>query len=312
MQNQSSSRVDIFLCYFDIFRLFRRKKCLGLPLLEITRFQIRDYAEADEAFHFARKSIDRRFPDRAHDHDFFEVFLIEKGAALHWINGQTTAIGQGHLAFIRPSDAHAFRADRDQGCQIVNIIFRSETAEHLVGRYPQEFKGRFFDWSGSQPEAYILEGPRLERAVNVAQELQNSIRSLARVEEFLLTLTNRVVERKTHPNSTAPKWFSTACQMIREPDVFRRGSTGFIEAAGRSHEHVCRVTRAELGMTPSAFVNRVRIEYAAMILGQSETSIPDISRACGIDNLSYFYKLFRAQYGVTPRQYRQRHQHAPF
>ncbi len=280
--------------------------------MNVTRFQIGDYIEPGEAFHFARKELEPRFPDKAHDHDYFEVFLIEKGETLHWINGETERLRPGHLAFVRPPDTHAFRASRDVGCQIINVMFRIETAAHLVDRYSHEFGGRFFDWDGPLPEAYVLQGPRFERAVNVAQELRSSIRSLARVEEFLLTLTNRVVERKSHANSNAPRWFSAACLAAREPDVFRRGSAGFVEASGRSHEHVCRVTRSELGMTPSAFVNRVRIEHAAMLLGEGEIPIPDVARACGIENLSHFYRLFRAQYGVTPRKYRIRHQQAPF
>ncbi len=280
--------------------------------MEITRFSAGDYLRADESFHFARKSLDRRFPDRAHDHDFFEVFLIERGTALHWINGETQCLGHGHLAFIRPRGAHAFRADRETGCQIINVMFQVETAEHLVTRYPEEFKGRFHDWGGSVPEAYELSGSRFERAVNVAQEMATSVRSLARVEEFLLMLTNRVLERSAHPNSTAPRWFSAACQTIRDPDVFRGGVAAFVRSAGRSHEHVCRVTRAELGITPSEFVNRVRIEHAALLLGHGDLPIPDVARACGIENLSHFYRLFRTQYGVTPRQYRLRNQRAPF
>ncbi|MDJ0627515.1 MAG: AraC family transcriptional regulator [Rhodobacter sp.] len=280
--------------------------------MQVTRFHIDDYIDAGEAFHFARKQLERRFPDRAHDHDYFEVFLIEKGKTLHWVNGRTERLTPGHLAFVRPQDAHAFSANRQTGCQIINVMFRVDTAAHLVVRYPDEFSGRFFDWDGPQPEAYVLQGPRFERAVNVAQELRSSIRSLARIEEFLLTLINRVVERKSHPNSTAPHWFTAACQAVRDPEVFRRGSAGFVDAAGRSHEHVCRVTRTELGQTPSAFVNRVRIEHAAMLLGHGRDAIPEVARTCGFENLSHFYRLFRAQYGVTPRQYRLRHQQAPF
>ncbi len=280
--------------------------------MEVIRFRASDYLGERESFHYARKALEVRFPEKAHDHDCFEVFLIERGEALHWINGETQRLGQGHLAFIRPPDAHAFRADRDIGCQIINVMFRPETAAHLVSRYPDDFRGRYFDWDGDLPEAYELFGSRFERAVNVAQELATSIRSLARIEEFLLTLTNRVVERSAHPNSTAPRWFSAACQAVRDPTVFRGGAAAFVRVAGRSHEHVCRVTRLELGITPAAFVNRIRIEHSALLLGHGGLPIPEVARECGIENLSHFYRLFRTQYGVTPRQYRLQHQKAPF
>jgi len=280
--------------------------------MDVVRFSAGDYLRGSEAFHYARKSLEVRFPNRAHDHDCFEVFLIERGGALHWINGEMQRLAQGHLAFIRPRDAHAFRADRETGCRIVNVMFRAETAEHLVSRYPREFRGRLLDWRGDLPEAYELMGSRFERAVNVAHELGTSIRSLARVEEFLLTLTNRVVERSAHPNSTTPRWFSAACEAVRDPAVFRGGAAAFVRVAGRSHEHVCRVTRAELGVTPSGLVNRVRIEHAAFLLGHGELPVPEVARACGIENLSHFHRLFRTRYGVTPRQYRLRNRRAPF
>ena len=280
--------------------------------MQVTRFFAADYIGGHESFHFARKTLGAKFPETAHDHDFHEAFLVEQGETLHWINGRIQKLSPGHLAFVRPHDAHAFRASRNLGCRIINVMFRCETASHLVGRYPGEFRGRYFDWPGPLPEAYELHGPRFERAVNVAQELRSAIRSLARIEEFLLTLTNRVVERKTHPNSSAPRWFSAACQAVRNPAVFRGGAAAFVGAAGRSHEHVCRVTRSELGLTPSAFVNQVRIEHAAQLLGQDEMAIQEVALDCGIDNLSHFYRLFRAQYGVTPRQYRLQRQRTPF
>ena len=100
---------------------------------------------------------------------------------------------------------------------------------------------------------------------------------------------------------------------LRQPaSVFRRGAAGFIAAAGRSHEHVCRTCRQVTGLTPSGYVNRIRIEHAAHLLRSEEASIEAIAEACGFDNISYFYRLFRRQYGATPRTYRLRHSRDPF
>ncbi len=35
----------------------------------------------------------------------------------------------------------------------------------------------------------------------------------------------------------------------------------------------------------------------------SKLSIQDIMRRVGIENESYFYKLFKAKHGMTPREY---------
>ena len=53
------------------------------------------------------------------------------------------------------------------------------------------------------------------------------------------------------------------------------------------------------------------MQYAATALGSSDRSISDIALDCGIENMSHFYKLFRAHYGVTPRAYRMVHARKP-
>ena len=206
--------------------------------MDKTTFHIADYIRGHEAFHIARKRLAKRFPQKAHDHDFFEVFLIESGRTAHWINGITQYLEPGQLAFLRPGDAHAFCADRKTGCQIINVMFRTETADHLAGRYRDSIAGRFFDARGPMPEMHRLGSARFTRAVNVAQQLQTSERSLARIEEFLLFLTNRVALASIGDQSDAPHWFSEACSAAQSVDIIRQGAPGYIEVAGRSLEHV--------------------------------------------------------------------------
>lgn len=276
------------------------------------RFFIDDYIKPHEAFHFARKHLEKRFPEKAHDHDYFEVFLIERGRTAHWINGEMQTLEPGQLMFIRPHDQHALKADRVLGCQIINVMFRISTAEHLATRYKDVLADRFFDSKSDQPELHTLGPARFERAVNVAGQLKTAHRTLARIEEFLLTLTNRVADVSSRTDSLVPGWFSAACSAAQAPDVFRRGAPGFVEACGRSHEHVCRTCSAVFGVTPTAFINRIRIEHAAHLLRADDLSIEQVADACGFDNKSYFYRLFQRQYGLTPRRYRLQNQRNPF
>lgn len=280
--------------------------------MDIERFRIATYLRDGDACHVARKALAKKWPERAHDHDYCEVFLVEKGQADHWINGRHEVLLPGHLVFIRPSDAHAFRADQKLGCQIINVMFRAETKQHFLDRYADDFTDRFFDAKGPFPQKHLLQGPRMERGVHIAQELANAKPTLARVDEFLLTLANRVVPPVTTLNSKVPQWLAEACEAARDPKVFTRGAQGFIAAAGRSHEHVCRTCRDVLGLTPSAFVNRVRTEFAADRLARTNTPIADIAAECGIENVSHFYRVFRGHYGTTPRAYRLYHQRSPF
>ncbi|MEJ6397326.1 helix-turn-helix domain-containing protein [Yoonia sp. 208BN28-4] len=277
-----------------------------------TTFLIDSYIRPDEAFHFARKSLSKRFPDAAHDHDFYEVFLIESGQTSHWVNGDTQQLKPGHLTFVRPQDVHAFSADRANGCQIINVMFRVETAQHLTSRYADTIASAFFDSRARLPETHMLDAARFARAVHIARQLQTAPRTLARIEEFLLVLTNRVVDITGGDLQNAPRWFAEACSAAQSRSVFSKGAAGLIAVAGRSHEHVCRTCKTYTGMTPSEYINQVRIEHAAHLLRSDERAIEDVVADCGFDNSSYFYRLFRRQYGTTPRRYRLENQRDPF
>ncbi|MEO1704157.1 MAG: AraC family ligand binding domain-containing protein, partial [Pseudomonadota bacterium] len=126
--------------------------------MQTETYRLEAYLRDGETFHYARKLLSKRFPPLAHDHDFYEIFMIIRGRTQHWINGVTQTLEQGQLMFMRPGDAHAFRAARE-GCEIINVMYRSDTATHLLERYADTLSGRFFGSHAPLPELHTL-GPR--------------------------------------------------------------------------------------------------------------------------------------------------------
>ncbi len=270
-------------------------------------FKIDTYLTQGEAFHFVRKDLPETPPVIEHDHDYFELFMVQNGHVHHWINGVEEVLEPGHLVFIRPADRHALQGVPGTGARILNVMFRTETADHLSERYASDVAGRFFWQSGPLPVTLRLRGHQRERAVNSMLTLDSSFRSLSRIEHFLLSVMTHVLDAGEIVDDRAPAWLLSACRAAREPRVFRQGAEGFLEAAGRSQEHVCRQARRYLGLSPTQYVNRIRIQHAAMLLAGTGRTLPEIAHDCGFENLSYFHRLFREQYGTTPRGYRQRH-----
>ncbi|QPH54606.1 AraC family transcriptional regulator [Pontivivens ytuae] len=274
-------------------------------------FRIDTYLRGDEAYHFARKELSSQRPALRHRHDYYELFLIERGAANHWINGTEERLVAGDMVFIRPDDCHALQAEDGIGCRILNVMFLPGTADHLAARYGSELAERFFWFAGELPMVLHLTGAQMERAINTAQQLGGSRRTLARIEHFLLAIMTHVLDEVATIERSAPRWLIAACQAAQQPEVFREGAAGFVAAAGRGHEHVCRQARRHLGVSPTVFVNRIRIQHAAMLLSATGRPLADVAGDCGIENLSYFHKLFREHYGTTPGAYRERRQRDP-
>ena len=47
-----------------------------------------------------------------------------------------------------------------------------------------------------------------------------------------------------------------------------------------------------------------RLNQAAFLLHSTRMPVADVSFAVGYDNTSYFYRIFRTYYGMSPKEYR--------
>jgi AraC family transcriptional regulator len=74
---------------------------------------------------------------------------------------------------------------------------------------------------------------------------------------------------------------------------------------GFSVYHFARVFRQTTGESPHQFVLRLRCEQAQRLLKETAVSLAQIAQECGFANQSHLTQVFKRQFGVTPRTYRQ-------
>jgi len=79
-------------------------------------------------------------------------------------------------------------------------------------------------------------------------------------------------------------------------------------AAGLSPYQLNRRLRRVFKITAGQLITKTRIDAAADMLRASSTPIADIAHACGYFDQSAFSRVFRRTVGLTPWQYRRRHE----
>ena len=67
---------------------------------------------------------------------------------------------------------------------------------------------------------------------------------------------------------------------------------------------LCRILKNSLGKTFSEFLNELRIDYAKMLLKETNYTATHICTKCGYNNFSYFMRQFKKITGTTPTKYR--------
>lgn len=62
--------------------------------------------------------------------------------------------------------------------------------------------------------------------------------------------------------------------------------------------------KKSMGTSFIDYLNDYRLSASARMLLSSDDNIIDIAAACGYDNLSYYNRIFKRKYHVTPSRYR--------
>ena len=76
-------------------------------------------------------------------------------------------------------------------------------------------------------------------------------------------------------------------------------------AAHITPQHLCRLFKQNLHMTPTRYLNEVRIRHAQILLEKTSLSIVQIGQKVGFFTPHYFSNTFHRICGKTPSQYRE-------
>ncbi|SEA00568.1 two-component system, response regulator YesN [Oribacterium sp. KHPX15] len=69
-------------------------------------------------------------------------------------------------------------------------------------------------------------------------------------------------------------------------------------------DYITKIFKREKGMSYMDYIIEKRMELAKKLLTETNTPVRDISLAIGYDNYSYFTRLFKKKFGITPAEYR--------
>lgn len=275
------------MCYFDTMTLILKHA---------------DILPDSQAVHLTRATLTSKRPSALHQHDFYEVFWVQNGTVRHHTDTGMSVLHEGALVLIPPHNAHALQGKGEQA-MVVSLCLHPDVVEAMAERHAQ-LRGQLL-WCDA---ITIVDRDIRQRAMlnQAANGLDHSARDALALEAFLAPLCTSILVDPTQ--STLPDWLGKACKAAQSPEVFQAGAAGLVAQTGRAHPHVARTMRQHLNQSPSEFINAIRMDFAARALTSDTEPVSEIARTCGIPNMAHFHKLFRAQHGVTPLQYRQHYQ----
>lgn len=78
-----------------------------------------------------------------------------------------------------------------------------------------------------------------------------------------------------------------------------------IAASGINRTKINEILKKELGFTFTAYLNKLRLTAAARLLSEDDkANVAQIAYSVGYNNVTYFNKLFKSEYGYTPKTFK--------
>ena len=240
------------------------------------------------------------FPEQTHN--YVEVIYMCRGETIHVVDGRELKLKEGELLFL---NQHAVQEIRPAGQDdiAVNFIILPEffdTAFRMMGEEENLLRdfivgclcddtryGRYlhFQIADVLPVQNLVE--------NLVWSLMHEREGMQAMNQTTMGLLLRHLMHYTgriRVNRDSEQSFEQqlTLQVLRYIDVYWL-SRAINRLLGRNYKELLQIKR---------------LNQAAFLLHNTRMPVADVSFAVGYDNTSYFYRIFRTYYGMSPREYR--------
>jgi AraC-like DNA-binding protein/uncharacterized cupin superfamily protein len=255
---------------------------------------------------------------RYHSHEFIEVAYCAGGKGVQIIEGQEYQIRAGDVFIFNAGVYHKI-FKKGEGLVLINAMFVPSRlfqigATNFIAEYIEKVLGdvegaknhteRFLHTSNSHKGDYgqtfvsLLEEFTLRRKYH-QEIIENEFKSLIfkvfrdYLEESSSVITEdqkKVIDRVVNMIET------NICSINKVDDVMAQ--------VGYNKIYFNRVFVSYVGMSISKLIKTKKIDYACMLLTNTNYTIEQICECIGYSDLKNFYKLFENMKKCTPGEYR--------
>ncbi len=259
----------------------------------------------DTEVHYAeRDDVDAAF--YPHTHDFYEIVLILEGLMNIDVNNEHINLPENTLSFCRPSDRHSRMIPNK--CRYIVIDFPIHTFDALLNYLDISEDFLFKPEQKTLPVIYLTNHQRLQLEDKL-KKLTAPSNPPAYTKILLRTfiadiLVNYFYENSffDNSNSNTPQWLTSLCKELSCPKNMVKGLEYIYENSPMTKEHISRSFKKYLFLTPTEYITSLRLEACIKLIATTDMPISQIAYEVGFNNLSLFYRNFKATFGTTPNK----------
>lgn len=253
-----------------------------------------------------------------HDHDFYEIVLSIRGNAIHESDELKIETRRGDVIFIRPGTWHAFRRRKDH--IVMNVGFPPSLLEHeirSIGFVDSALRALL--WPTDPPgitfvhlddEATAMCESELRAIHDDYEDRGLRSRAFGRLLSVLGILAAHADLDDPAPDRllAARPWVGRVLELLREDYARDWRVDELAQECAVDPSHLAHTFRSVYGLPPMTYLASVRSEKAAELLLTTAMPISGVASKVGWPDANYFARRFRAYFGLSPSDFRARHE----
>lgn len=217
-----------------------------------------------------------------------------EGSWRHDVRSGALGYDTGEIAPLSPGDRYdvTVPVTPDWSTQVGFIVYPEEL-EELAG------EGTIAVRAPRVRDAHLAELSADLRRARAREDLSASLVAQARSELLRFVRTHAVRE----PESAVSRVKRLLARDFATPFYVRH----LAEVAGTSERTLLRTFVREVGTSPTAYRLALRLNEAARLTwAEPALTMPEVAARVGFDDLPYFHRAFRREFGMTPAAYGRR------
>lgn len=206
--------------------------------------------------------------------------------------------GEGDLVLFRPGEPQEYRYYAKERTAVYFLHFSGTGCEALLK-----------DCGLDRPLTAVGKSDRLERLLEQLQdEYQIKKEGYSEVCAALLWQFMALAGRKAAERPTAAVYpergLDEVCRRMHREYAQNHPVCYYAALCHLSESRFSHAFKARTGLSPKAYLTRIKVDNACILLGDLSVTIAEAAREVGIEDLNYFSRLIKTHTGHTPTYFR--------
>lgn len=249
-----------------------------------------------------------------HLHDYYSIFWIESGEAIHATEFVEYSLKQDTILFVPPGLKH--RMYIDQSVAGIYILFNEEFVQFNRKNHVPLKEYRLFNNPDFKSLITVVKEKRgklkniteliLDETQNTDDYSQDIVLNLLHL--FLLE-SRRIFDQQNQstreePDSTPDATIIKFKQLIEENYTTQKNVSPYAEMLNMNPSCLNELTKRTTGITAGELIRNRVIDETKKLLYSSSQSGKEIAFELGFDDPAYFSRFFRKYTGLTLKEFR--------